>query len=75
MPTNPPVNELWQDMPEFVQDKIKPYAELTLRFRSEEDMREFAKMTSQTITNKTKSAWFPKLIRGETAHLRFIDEE
>ena len=51
--------ELWQDMPEFEQEKQEPHAKIVFRFESEEDLQEFAKLIGQKLTNKTKSAWSP----------------
>lgn len=49
----------WVDMPEFVQEKQKPHAQIVFRFENEEDLQEFAKMIGQKLTNKTKSSWHP----------------
>jgi hypothetical protein len=51
--------EEWQGMPEFVQDKQRPYAQIIVRFESEEDLQEFAKMIGQKLNKKTKSIWHP----------------
>lgn len=64
----------WKDMPEFVQEKQKPYAQITVRFNNEEDLQEFAKMINQKLTNKTKSIWHPQLIRGINSSKRYSDE-
>ena len=49
----------WKDMPEFVQDKKEPYAKIIIRFDSEEDLQDFAKLINQKLTSKTKSIWHP----------------
>lgn len=49
----------WKDMPEFVQDKKDPYAKIIIRFDSEEDLQDFAKLIGQKLTSKTKSLWHP----------------
>lgn len=64
----------WQNMPEFVQEKQKPYAQIIIRFDNEENLQEFAKIIGQKLTNKTKSIWHPKLIRGLNADKRWVDE-
>lgn len=51
--------EEWKDMPEFVQEKKEPYAQIIFRFESEEDLKNFANLIGQKLTKKTKSAWFP----------------
>ncbi len=51
--------EHWDGMPEFVQEKQKPYAQIIFRFANEEDLQKFAKLIEQKLTKKTKSAWYP----------------
>lgn len=64
----------WLDMPEFVQEKKEPYSKIIVRFNSEEDLQEFAKLIGQKLTNKTKSIWHPKLIRGINSNKRYTNE-
>jgi hypothetical protein len=59
--------EEWLDMPEFIQDKQEPYAKIIIRFDNEKDLNDFSKLINQPLNNKTKSIWFPKLIRGITS--------
>jgi len=67
--------EQWFGMPEFVQEKQKPYAELIVRFRNEEDLQKFAKLINQKLTRKTKSIWHPEIVRGIHSNKRYIDDE
>ena len=50
---------LWSGMPEFEQEKIRPFAQIILRVRSQEDLDELSRRLEQPLTPKTKSAWFP----------------
>lgn len=68
------VMTLWKDMPEFVQEKQEPYAQMIVRFRNQEDLDEFARLIGQKLTRKTKSIWHPVLVRGVNAGKRWIDE-
>lgn len=52
-------NELWQGMPEFVQEKQEPYSKIIFRFANEADLQEFAELIDQKLTSKTKSSWHP----------------
>lgn len=62
-------------MPEFVQNKTeKEYHKITIRFACINDLQEFSKLINQTITNKTKAIWYPKIIRGINANKIYIDE-
>lgn len=49
----------WLEMPEFVQEKQRPYAQIVVRFDSEDDLQEFATLINQKLTRKTKSIWHP----------------
>jgi hypothetical protein len=51
--------EEWQNMPEFVQEKQEPYAQIIIRFESKEDLEDFAKLIGQKLNQKTKSIWHP----------------
>ena len=54
----------WLNMPEFEQDAQKPYQSINLHFNSEEAVQAFARLISQTITDKTKFLWYPKRERA-----------
>lgn len=49
----------WIGMPEFIQEKQEPFSKITIRFETEKDLQEFAKLIQQKLTPKTKSIWFP----------------
>lgn len=66
--------EHWVGMPEFNQEKQKPYSQIIVRFSSEEDLQEFAKIIGQKLTKKTKSIWHPQLIRGLNSTKKYHDE-
>ena len=68
------VFEEWKDMPEFVQEKQEPYQQIIVRFRSKEDVEDFAKLIGQPLTPKSKSIWHPFLVRGINASKRWKDE-
>ena len=61
-------------MPEFVQEKKEPYSKIIVRFENEKDLKEFADIIGQKLTNKTKSIWHPKLIRGLNSNKRYKSE-
>lgn len=64
----------WVGMPEFVQEKQKPFSQLICRFETKEDLEDFAKLIGQKLTPKTKSIWHPfKSHRGPTKK-RYGDE-
>ena len=64
----------WQGMPEFVQAKQAPHAQIIVRFESEADLQEFARLIGQKLTKRTKSIWHPQLTRGKHATKRYANE-
>lgn len=64
----------WVGMPEFNQEDNPPYKKLLISFRTEEDYQDFAKIIGQSLTEKTKSIWHPKLDRDENSLKRWIEE-
>ena len=64
--------EHWTDMPEFVQEKQKPYACVNLRFETEKDMLDFCALTGLKLTAKSKSAWYPEKEKSDTGMKRWV---
>jgi hypothetical protein len=67
-------NEEWQGMPEFEQEDKTAFKSVTVHFANIVDMEEFAKLLDQTITEKTKSIWYPKKERENLMPYRCADE-
>jgi hypothetical protein len=72
-------DKFWVDMPEFVQEEKKSFKTIYVHFRTEEDFREFVKKykqvdDEQTITDKTKSMWYPHLSKDENSLKRWLEE-
>lgn len=66
----------WDGMPEFDQPEAEAWKVLKVRFRNEDDLREFAKRVDQeNITLKTKGIWFPAADRFANTLLRYMDDE
>jgi len=67
--------EEWENMPEYSNREIKPYKTIKVHFKTKEDYVQFAKLISQNLTEKTKSIWHPKLLKGlYYSKLRYSDE-
>jgi len=64
----------WDGMPEFAQEKQRPFKEITVRFRCESDYIDFAEMIGQNLTTKTKSIWHPVLVRGENRDKVYVGD-
>lgn len=64
----------WKDMPEFIQERQEPYAQMIIRFRNQQDLDEFSEMIGQKLTVRTKSIWHPLLVRGIHSNKAYKDE-
>tara|TARA_R110000782_G_C14784289_1_gene410293 strand:+ start:66 stop:737 length:672 start_codon:yes stop_codon:yes gene_type:complete len=63
----------WVGLPEYEKSKIP--LKMTVSFQTEEDRREFARVLSIPITDKTKSTWFPYKENDDMKSVEFSDEE
>ena len=67
-------SELWDGMPEFIQEAKDPYSKIIIRLETKEDLEAFSKLIGQKLTRKTKSIWYPELTRGIHSNKRYVDE-
>ena len=69
----------WEGMPEFVQKENQAFDEITVRFRNEEDLKEFCElidhMNLAVPKKRNKSCWYPKWDRMGNTLNRWFDEE
>ena len=67
--------EHWQGMPEYVTSKSRPYAEIMVRFRSQEDLDEFCQLIGQRLKPNSQCTWHPELPPlGRGSQERWVDE-
>lgn len=66
--------EHWKDMPEFIQEELKPYQTIQIHFESKEDLQEFANLVDQKITPNTKFIWYPKVKIKRYMNKAYFDE-
>ena len=64
----------WDGMPEYNQEKIMPFKEVIVRFKTEEDMNSFYETIDQKPPNKLKSIWFPKAVKKKKIAEVYTDE-
>lgn len=63
----------WRGMPEYISEDIDPYACITFNgFDAENDLENAKKFFHQSITDKTQSVWYPKLIPGSHSKYRCV---
>jgi len=63
VPVNDPMGE-WNGMPEFNNPDAMGVKQIIVHFETWDDVREFAELVEQTVTEKTKYIWFPKADKG-----------
>jgi len=59
----------WQGMPEFEQEDLSAWKSITIHFDSMDNLQNFAELVGQTLTEKTKSIWYPKKEREDLLSL------
>ena len=66
----------WDDMPEFEQENREDYAAIVIRFRTEQDLKEFAQKIGQpNLTRKSRGTFYPAVDFNEANLLRWMDED
>ena len=63
----------WRGLPAFNQPSNGPHRQIIISFKTPEDVKDFAKLTGLSITDKTKSAWFPYREMNKVAELFYYD--
>lgn len=58
-PTDP--HKEWTGMPEYQQEEQKEYHHVTMHFPSEHDMKSFARLIGQTVSEHTHHLWHPRV--------------
>lgn len=53
-------NAEWAGMPEFDQQDKTAARQIVMNFKSDEDARAFGELIGQSVTDKTRSLWYPK---------------
>lgn len=71
-PSDP--NAEYQGMPSYVSEDKTAHRDIIVHFRNDEDVREFAKLVGQTISDKTKYIWFPKDEGEDLASFKYVEK-
>ncbi len=65
--------EEWQNMPEFTRQSDDDCRKIVLKFENEKDVKKFAKLIKQNVTDLTRWLWYPyKADKKTTTH--YVDE-
>lgn len=66
-------NAEWKGMPEFEQEDQTAWKRLIVNFKNTEDLQAFAKLVEQSITERTRSIWYPTADIGHFAGKQYVD--
>lgn len=64
----------WQNMPEFISEERKDYAEIIVRFRNKKDLKKFSRLINQNLSERTKAIYYPALIPFQRIKHKYINE-
>ena len=64
----------WHGMPDFIQEHCDSYKQVYVKIRTDDDLKKFAELTGNTITDKTKFMHFPKIPKSVNLAKRWIGE-
>lgn len=62
----------WQGLPEYNQPHNGAFRQIVVEFDNDEDVEEFGNLIGQSLTEKTKSLWFPPRDRNDVADLFWV---
>lgn len=62
---------LWAGMPEYDHEDKTAFRSLRVNFARREDVESFARLIGQTITDKTRSIWYPEAEIGRARDKRY----
>ena len=65
----------WQGMPTCESEDLTAWASVKVNFASKEDQQAFAELVGQSLTDKTRSIWFPPAQIGRTADKVYVVDE
>lgn len=65
---------MWKGMPEFIQEDLQAEHSIKINFMSLDDFQEFKKLLNQSMSEKTKSVWFPA-IEQDRQNLRYVADK
>ncbi len=66
--------EHWNDMPEFHQEDLQPVQQIIVSFEKYEDVKKFAELLGQNVTENTKSMWYPEQDRDKPSDFIYTHE-
>ncbi len=61
-------------MPSFETQKLDPWKQITIKFKTKEDRQAFSELYDYELTDKTPVVWYPKKDRESNIKNGYVDE-
>ena len=61
----------WEAMPNYSSEDQTAFRDIIVHFKTPEDVKAFAELIDQSITEKTKYVWYPKVERLDLQSLKY----
>lgn len=65
----------WEGMPEYMMANMEAKKQLKVNFLTFEHYESFCKLIGQTLTENTKSTWYPAVGKGLNSNKVYTDKE
>jgi hypothetical protein len=66
--------QYWDGMPEYVMNNLEPFAQITVKFRSQEDLDAFAALLGRDLrTVEPRGIWYPVKVVAHYWDKRYRD--
>jgi hypothetical protein len=69
------IADQWVGMPEFESDDLRPFRQILISFKCQEDVNTFASLLGQLITDVTRSVWYPEIKNENTKDTVYVVED
>lgn len=73
-PVEDPKSTEWNGMPSYEQEDQSALRSIIVNFKTLEDVAAFSEILKQSITEKTRSIWYPEAERADTEGKRYAAE-
>jgi hypothetical protein len=69
------IADQWVGMPEFEADNLRPFRQILISFKCQEDVNTFASLIGQLITDVSRSVWYPEIKNEKTKDTVYVVED
>jgi len=67
--------EMWEGMPEYESEDERPAYAIKVNFKTLDDLKDFARLIGQNLTEQTRSIWHPVKLPEKTKDIAWVSDE